>query len=206
MKSRNPTTAVRAGRQRVRITGGAWRSRVLDFPAVPGLRPTPDRVRQTLFNWLGQELGGRICLDLFAGSGALGFDALSRNAARVVMVERDPQVRATLAASARALDVGARLLLAGYDALQFLRDTDERFDLIFVDPPFNQGWLDKLLPHLCRVMSPGGLVYLESADRCEPPSPWVILRAGRAGVVHYHLMSKHGSTHEHDQSRLSGDL
>lgn len=206
MKSRKQSTAVRAGRQRVRITGGAWRSRVLDFPQVPGLRPTPDRVRQALFNWLGQELSGRICLDLFAGSGALGFDALSRNAARVVMVEQDPQVRAALAASARALDAGARLVLAGHDALQFLRDTAERFDLVFLDPPFNQGWLAKLLPHLSRVMTPGGLIYLESADRCEPPSPWVILRAGRAGAVHYHLMSKQGSSHEHDQSRLSGDL
>lgn len=111
MKSRKQSTAVRAGGQRVRITGGAWRSRVLDFPQVPGLRPTPDRVRQALFNWLGQELSGRICLDLFAGSGALGFDALSRNAARVVMVEQDPQVRAALAASARALDAGTRLVL-----------------------------------------------------------------------------------------------
>src|ERR1700688_3418366 len=97
-------TALSSGRNRVRIIAGKWRSRIVKFPAAAQLRPTPDRVRETLFNWLGQDLHGHSCLDLFAGSGALGFEALSRGAARVVMVERDRQIAAGLRESARTLD------------------------------------------------------------------------------------------------------
>ena len=130
----------------VRIIGGQWRSRILRFAPVPGLRPTPDRVRETLFNWLGQDLTGLCCLDLFAGSGALGLEALSRNAREVVFVERDARVRAALAAAALSLGAGTRARIGAGDALQFLRSADTAFDLIFLDPPFNQDLLDSLWP------------------------------------------------------------
>ncbi|MGH8636943.1 MAG: 16S rRNA (guanine(966)-N(2))-methyltransferase RsmD, partial [Burkholderiales bacterium] len=126
---------------RVRLIGGAYRSRILRFPARTGLRPTPDRVRETLFNWLGQDLSGRECLDLFAGSGALGFEAVSRGAHRVVMVESD-------AATWRALERNAALLgcqpvveLHRADALEFVRDAGRAFDIVFLDPPFDSGLL-----------------------------------------------------------------
>src|SRR6187455_1828353 len=120
-------------RNRVRIIAGAWRSRLVHFPDAPGLRPTPDRVRETLFNWLGQRLDGVVALDLFAGSGALGFEALSRGAARVVMVESDRAVLSALRESARALDAKDAEIVAG-DALKYLERTAEKFDVVFIDP------------------------------------------------------------------------
>ena len=126
-----------AGRNRVRIIGGDWRSRVVRFPSSTELRPTPDRVRETLFNWLGQRLDGQDALDLFAGSGALGFEALSRGAARVVMVERDRRVAEALREAARELDAkGADVVVA--DALAFLARDTASYDLVFVDPPYAQ--------------------------------------------------------------------
>ena len=119
MKTRHSAGRRLAVAGQVRIIGGQWRSRVLKFPDLPGLRPTPDRVRETLFNWLGQDLSGMRCLDLFAGSGALAFEALSRNAREVVMVERDARTRAALADSATLLDCAVRARIGGTDALQF---------------------------------------------------------------------------------------
>ena len=117
--------------------GGAWRSRLIAVPSRPGLRPTPDRVRETLFNWLGQDLAGMQCLDLFAGSGALGFEAASRGAARVVMVECDRSALAALRATRTALNAAQVEIVAG-DASAFLAASNERFDLVFLDPPFRQ--------------------------------------------------------------------
>src|SRR5690606_30100363 len=128
-------------RNRLRIVGGTWRSRVLTFPDALGLRPTPDRVRETLFNWLGQDLTGRRCLDLFAGSGALGFEALSRNAAHVDMVERARSVHAFLRRSAETLQAGARLHLVLADALEFLRAAQGQYDVVFLDPPYDSALL-----------------------------------------------------------------
>jgi len=122
-------------RNRVRIIAGEWRSRLIRFPPAAQLRPTPDRVRETLFNWLGQRLDGLACLDLFAGSGALGFEALSRGARRVVMVERDRTVAAALRESARDLGAtGAEIHES--DALAWLARSRETFDVVFLDPPF----------------------------------------------------------------------
>ena len=177
--------------QRVRIIGGQWRSRLVRFPAVPGLRPTANRVRETLFNWLGQDLGGKTCLDLFAGSGALGFEALSRNAAGVIMVECVPAVRAALATTAATLGAGPRLEIVGGDALQFLRKVERRFDLVFLDPPFNQGWLDRLWPLLPAVLAPAALVYIECEFALAPPASWHVLDSGKAGVIHFHLVNHH---------------
>ncbi len=180
-----------SGARRVRIIGGQWRSRLVRFPAVPGLRPTADRVRETLFNWLGQDLTGKTCLDLFAGSGALGFEALSRNATAVTMVECMPAVRAALATSAATLGTGPRLEIVAADALQFLGKVERLFDLVFLDPPFNQGWLDRLWPRLPAVLAPAALVYVECESALAPPASWHVLNSGKAGSIHYHLVNHH---------------
>src|SRR4030088_3459460 len=122
----------------VRIIGGLWRSRLIEFPGAADLRPTPDRVRETLFNWLGQDLSGMTCLDLFAGSGALGFEALSRGAASVIMVEKDPAVLRALRDNARKLGATG-LTRARGDAQECARGAPPRFDVVFVDPPYRLG-------------------------------------------------------------------
>ena len=176
----------REGRNRVRIIGGRWRSRLVHFPARAELRPTPDRVRETLFNWLGQRLDGLDCLDLFAGSGALGFEALSRGASRVVMVERDRAVAAALRASARALEANGAQIVEG-EALGYLQRTSEHFDLAFVDPPYASALAASVLAALAPRMNPGGRVYVESAEPIVPPAPWCAYREARAGAVRYAL-------------------
>jgi 16S rRNA (guanine966-N2)-methyltransferase len=188
---------------RVRIIGGAWRSRVLRLPAVAAVRPTPDRVRETLFNWLGQDLTGRRCLDLFAGSGALGFEALSRGAAEVVMVERSRTALAALRANAARLGAGDRARFVLGDALHFLDSPGEtRFDVAFVDPPYGRGLADRVLARLPAALGRDAVVYVESDVRVAPAPPWRVRREGRAGAVHYHLIEWGG----HDHRSLSGDV
>jgi 16S rRNA (guanine966-N2)-methyltransferase len=146
----------------LRIIGGEWRSRKLRFADVPGLRPTPDRVRETLFNWLQMQVPGARCLDLFAGSGALGLEALSRGASEVVMVEKHP-------AAAKALRDNIALLgaqhavLVNDDAFRYLQRETEGFDLIFLDPPFRKNLLEPVLDVLFAktLLKPGGMIYLE---------------------------------------------
>lgn len=177
----------------VRIIGGEWKRRVLRFPDSEGLRPTPDRVRETLFNWLGQDLDGLTCLDLFAGSGALGFEAASRGAARVVMVEHSPKVFATLDANARLLCNDGRLQIVRADAVKFassLSSSGSRFDVLFLDPPYKQGWIDRLTPLLPSLMADDGAVYVEAEQRIEELGEWRTVRSGRAGQVCYHLMRR----------------
>jgi len=180
-------------RNRVRIIGGAWRSRVLQFPPQSELRPTPDRVRETLFNWLGQSMAGRTCLDLFAGSGALGFEALSRGARLVVMVESDRSACASLQTNAAKLDAQHFELMAG-DAFRFLAQDTRRFDVIFADPPYSRELLPKLLPLLGTHLTEGGLVYVEDDAALAPLEGWGIWRSGRAGKAHYYLLrqEQHG--------------
>jgi 16S rRNA (guanine(966)-N(2))-methyltransferase RsmD len=177
-----------AERNRVRIIGGAWRSRVIRFAALPGLRPTPDRVRETLFNWLGQRLDGLTCLDLFAGSGALGFEALSRGAARVVLVERDRAACGALRATAVALEA-RNCEIVQSDALAYLDAGAERFDCAFVDPPYASGLAAQALERLPARLAPGARVYVESAERLVPAAPWRLLREGRAGAVRFALFA-----------------
>lgn len=186
---------------KVRIGGGEWRSRLLRFPDALSLRPTPDRVRQTLFNWLGQELYGLACLDLFAGSGALGFEALSRGASSVVMVEQSPQVFRALQDNAKLLNAADAQLLRT-DASLFLANNAQHFDLIFLDPPFGQGWLQKLLPQLARHLSPRGLIYAESETPVTDNGVWQVIKHGKAGKVCYHLLKLQYGI----QSDLSGDV
>jgi len=170
---------------RVRIIGGRWRSRILRFPPSAQLRPTPDRVRETLFNWLGQRLDGLACLDLFAGSGALGFEALSRGASGVVMVESDRAIAAALRESAKLLEAEPQVLVR--DAMGYLAQAGETFDLVFVDPPYASGLAERALAALGPRLSPGARVYAESDRRLEPPEGWRALREDRAGAVRYAL-------------------
>jgi 16S rRNA (guanine966-N2)-methyltransferase len=174
------------GRNRVRIIAGKWRSRIVRFPAGAQLRPTPDRVRETLFNWLGQRLDGLACLDLFAGSGALGFEALSRGADRVVMVERDRKVAAGLRESARTLEA-AGLEVVESDAMAYLSRPGERFDLAFVDPPYATELAGPALEALAPRLNAGARVYVESAARVAAGDRWRLLREDRAGAVRYFL-------------------
>lgn len=174
------------GRNRVRIIAGKWRSRVVRFPAGPQLRPTPDRVRETLFNWLGQRLDGLACLDLFAGSGALGFEALSRGAERVVMVERDRATAQGLRESARALEASG-LEVVESDALGYLSRAGERFDVAFVDPPYASNLAAAALEALPPRLNAGARVYVESGTPLETGPRWRPLREDRAGAVRYFL-------------------
>lgn len=183
----------KARTNQVRIIGGRHRRRLLRFPAIPGLRPTPDRVRETLFNWLGQDLTGLSCLDAFAGSGALGFEAASRGAARVVMWERDAKALTALRGHVQALGIDGVEVLAG-DALAELAREGELFDLIFLDPPFAADLLDRALTGAATRLRPGGRIYAESAK----PLPHDLLehlgltpvRQGKAGLSHYCLLER----------------
>jgi len=174
---------------RVRIIGGEFRGRRLGVVARPDLRPTPDRVRETLFNWLGQRLDGLACLDLFAGSGALGFEAASRGAARVVMVENDRRAFSALQEYKELLRAKQVELVFG-DAMDYLRRAKEAFDVVFLDPPFRQNALAAALGELPAVLSAGGRVYVEAPAPLEAQAPWRELKRARAGQVSYQLLEK----------------
>jgi 16S rRNA (guanine966-N2)-methyltransferase len=172
---------------KVRIIGGELRSRMISFPDAEGLRPTPDRVRETLFNWLGQTLYGRTCLDLFAGSGALGFEAASRGAERVVMVETNRAVLRALQDNANKLGC-ANVSVQGQDALEFVCRDAQQYDVIFLDPPFQSDYLPKLLTILPQRLNENGVLYIESGAEITATSPWQIIKSGKAGQVHYQLL------------------
>jgi 16S rRNA (guanine966-N2)-methyltransferase len=172
---------------KVRIGGGELRSRIITFPDAEGLRPTPDRVRETLFNWLGQTLYGRSCLDLFAGSGALGFEAASRGAERVTMVEKNTVVYRALQDNQKKLGC-AQVLLRLQDGLEFVSRDTQRYDVIFLDPPFQSAYLPKLLAILPSRLNQDGVVYVESGMTIDVPSPWEAIKSGKAGQVYYQLL------------------
>lgn len=181
-------------RGEVRIIGGDWRSRRIRFEERPGLRPTPDRVRETLFNWLGQDLAGRDCLDLYAGSGALGFEAASRGARRVVMVERDAAALRALQSNAVRLSAAAVEVVRA-DALEFLRQNRGQYDVVFLDPPFADDCWPQLLAALVPCLKPGALVYCERARALDGMPGWTVFRSGRAGQVSHQLLKRA----EHEQ-------
>ena len=173
----------------VRIIGGAWRSRRIRFPPRTDLRPTPDRVRETLFNWLGQDLTGLVCLDHFAGSGALGFEAASRGAARVVLVEHDRKAYEALTANRETL--GARQVeVVRRDALEFLRGDSGQYDVIFLDPPFSAGYTPRLASMLPQRMTRDAWVYYESGEWPEWPAGWDVRKQSRAGQVVFQLVKR----------------
>ena len=178
----------------LRIIGGDWRSRKLPIAEVPGLRPTPDRVRETLFNWLQTEIPGARCLDVFAGSGALGFEAASRGAKEVVMLEKDRLAGKVLAENIRLLKAG-NIQLLQTDAMQWLETTGERFDIVFIDPPY----ASELQAQTCRLLeqqhwlNDNAHIYLElSSQQALPelPQNWQILKGKKAGEVGYYLFQR----------------
>ncbi|CAJ0796408.1 Ribosomal RNA small subunit methyltransferase D [Ralstonia condita] len=202
-KAKTATSHARAPQQ-VRIIGGQYKRTPLPVVDAEGLRPTSDRVRETVFNWLGQDLTGWRCADIFAGTGALGFEAASRGAAHVTLVEsHSPAVRALHAVRDR---LGASMVeIVSGDAFTWLaRQPDRTFDAVFIDPPFAQDWTLRALDAAIRIVKPGGVIYLEAAkplvdvstdsrneapvDGISLPADLVLHKHLRAGAVHAHLL------------------
>jgi 16S rRNA (guanine966-N2)-methyltransferase len=174
---------------RIRIIGGSLRQSRLDVPDMPGLRPTPDRVRETLFNWLQPVIGGARCLDLYAGTGALGIEALSRGAAVATFVERDPKLGAALKANLARLKVQAAVV--GDDAARWLKAGGKPFDVVFMDPPFADHLWDAAAAALEAHgwLAPSAWIYVEAPTGVTPamPEAWQLHRQGHAGGVTYTL-------------------
>jgi 16S rRNA (guanine966-N2)-methyltransferase len=184
-------TAVPSGPHKLRIIGGRWRGTRLIFPAIDAIRPSPDRVRETLFNWLQTPIVGASCLDLFAGSGALGFEALSRGAASVVFVDREPAIGRYLRETIVRLKAeNAQAIVA--DAERYLATAAHKFDVVFLDPPFGKGLTAQLFDVMVArdLLAAQAMVYLEcEAELGIPslPSGWLLAKSKRAGQVGYHL-------------------
>ena len=176
-----------AAPHRVRIIGGRHRGRQVRVPDAPGVRPTPDRVRETLFNWLGQDLTGATTLEPYAGTGVLSLEAQSRGAALSVAVDRNATLIRALNEAARSIGI-AGLETHVADALRYLRREARAFDVIFLDPPFADDPWGELFAALPAHVAEGGRVYAEAARMLDPPPPWQVLRHARAGHVHYHLL------------------
>ncbi len=181
----------KGGSNTLRIIGGQWRGRKLRFADGEGLRPTTDRVRETLFNWLQPVIGGARCLDLFSGSGALGLEALSRGADKVIFIERNPKAITALKENLKLLQAGNTEVHQG-DALAWLRGASSTFDVVFLDPPFRQ----ELLAPALKLLADGGWVaegarvYIETESELgepELPPGWELLRSKKAGQVAYYL-------------------
>lgn len=180
-------------RSRLRIIGGEWRSRVVTFADIADIRPTPDRVRETLFNWLQAPIVGAKCLDLFAGSGVLGFEALSRGAAAVVALELDTKAAAAIRSNADQLKT-TQLQLIRKNALDWLRSNNsgQQFDVVFVDPPYAAGLYETCFTLLQENgwLARGALIYVEADQPLEHlilPARWRLIRNKRAGAVYFGL-------------------
>ncbi len=181
-------------KNQIRIIGGEWRSRQITFYDLPGLRPTPSRVRETLFNWLQMDIPGSRCLDLFAGSGALGFEAASRGAKTVVQVEDSPEACRALKANAVKLNTD-HIKIVQSDAFRYLTEHNPiPFDIVFLDPPFGKGlafpachWLEEK-----GWLNPAAKIYLETESKQqiqnELPDNWQLLKSKTAGEVRYYLL------------------
>jgi 16S rRNA (guanine966-N2)-methyltransferase len=186
--TRRPAAGTAAGH--VRIIGGRWRGTRLPVPDLPGLRPTPDRVRETLFNWLQPALPGARVLDLFAGSGALGLEAVSRGAREALLVERDPALIEALHATVKRLDAGDAVHVLRADAVSLLRTPlHGRFDVVFVDPPFADAAWAPVLSALVPWLADDAWLYLESPSEqaIDPDGAWLPHREGRTRDVRYAL-------------------
>lgn len=182
----------------VRIIGGKWRSRKIAVPDIEGLRPTPDSVRETVFNWLQHDVAGAVCLDLFSGTGAMGFEALSRGASKVWLVEQAKLACKHLFDAAQKLQIQPDAYkIIPEDVVQWLKhaQAEQSFDLVFIDPPYHHEWLAKVLPLLFShpgLLKPSALVYIESEKMLPPellPPGVQILKHKKAGMVHYFLVS-----------------
>ncbi len=178
-----------SGKSNVRIIGGSMRGRKIAFSAGEGLRPTLDRVRETLFNWLARDIAGSICLDLFAGSGALGFEAISRGASHLYMVDSSDKVCNSLNKNASQIGIN-NITIKNRKALQFLSENNTKFDIVFLDPPFGKEllWesLEKLIPHL----SDDAMVYIEQEKNSQqqPNERWQVLKSKQTSNFSYQLI------------------
>jgi len=186
-----------AGSHVVRIVGGRWKRTRLAVLARPGLRPTPDRVRETVFNWLGQDLSGRRCIDVFAGTGALGFEAASRGATEVWLVEQDRALLLQLVRVRQRLQADA-VRIERADGIAVLRSLPAAsMDVVFLDPPFDSDLFGAALVAAATALRPGGVIYLEAPvawnDAMAAPFGLVVTRHLKAGMVHAHLMRLAGA-------------
>ena len=185
-----PKNTSHPGAGQLRIIGGEWRSRKLDFPHVEGLRPTPDRVRETLFNWLAPYIGGAKVLDVFAGSGALFLEAMSRGAAKGVALDSNRDAISNIRENMGILrcTVGQ---VQQTDALRYLDAAPgDTFDVVFLDPPYRAGWVDKLAPLLPDLLTEDGVVYVEAEYEIENIERLMRVKHGRAGQVYYSLFAR----------------
>lgn len=180
---------------KIRIIAGKWRGRKLDVIDYPGLRPTPDRVRETLFNWIQQEIVGARCLDLFAGTGALAFEALSRGASEVIMVESNPEIIESLNRHAQTLGSENHTIQLA-DAMSWLKQGVQGFDIIFLDPPFKQGYVEKCCALIIEesLLNTNGLLYIESEKNVELPDGWQLKKQKNAGQVQSMLIKQSQDT------------
>jgi|SRR5215831_10880041 len=186
-------------RNTLRIIGGKWRGRKVEFPPIAAIRPTPDRVRETIFNWLQTEIEGAHCLDLFAGSGALGLEALSRGAEHVVFVDSDPEVKRHLQQTLKKLDAANAEVYVG-NAVNISIDHKTSFDVVFLDPPYNQDILAQVASRLesQKWLAPQAFIYLECRAReslPQLPANWRVIRSKSAGQVGYHLARRDPANH-----------
>jgi 16S rRNA (guanine966-N2)-methyltransferase len=192
------TLSPAASRHRIRIIGGEWRGRKLEFPSIAAIRPTPDRVRETVFNWLQNDIVGARCLDLFAGSGALGMEALSRGAASVEFVDCEPRVGQYLRAMLQQLNTSLGKVHVA-DSLKWLATSPQPLDVVFLDPPFGAD----VLPRICLLLEQGGwlapeaLIYIECSSTGglpQLPSNWAVIKSKTTGQVGYHLARRKNSS------------
>ena len=192
-RTASPRSTAQAPHQ-VRIIGGQWKRTRLPVADKPGLRPTPDRVRETLFNWLGQDLGGWRCIDAFAGTGALGFEAASRGAAQVLLVEQDPQLAGQLRSVQAKLSADAVRVERGNGLTALQRAAGSGQDLVFLDPPFDAGLFDKALAATVPALAGQGWIYLEAPEAWDDtrlrPLGLALQRHLKAGAVHAHLLQR----------------
>lgn len=203
-KARSTVKRLQSLPNRLRIIGGRWRGARLQFPPLPAIRPTPDRVRETLFNWLQSAVPGARCLDLYAGSGALGFEALSRGAREVVFVDREPAIGRYLRETLQRLESNAAEVHT-VDAQKYLTCSHKPFDVVFLDPPFAQAELGAVCAQLEKAgwLAANAHIYVECAAAAGlPPLPesWRLLRSKQAGQVGYHLAHRLGAALKSTQS------
>ncbi len=199
MKPRSASAVAPRSVGEVRIIGGQWKRSKLAVPVSPGLRPTPDRVRETLFNWLGQDLSGWRCVDAFAGSGALGFEAASRGAKEVFLIESDPALARGLRANAERFHAEHMRVLNGDALAHMSRLAPGVWDVVFLDPPFDVAPLfERAIAQASQLLAPTGYLYLEApvpwTDAMLAPWGLVLRRQGKAGMVHYHLLERAGAS------------
>ena len=189
-----PITSTGSPSHELRIIGGQWKRSKIKVIDLPGLRPTPDRVRETLFNWLGQDLTGWCCVDAFAGTGALGFEAASRGAQSVLMLEQDTQLVSLLSETQKRLAASAVQIQKGDALMALTRIVPSSLDVVFLDPPFEAVFFESALQLAAKAVAPEGWVYLEAPKKWEAqalaPCGLMVVKYMKAGAVHAHLLQR----------------